>query len=189
MNELASREQLNAGLLRWALVLVPLVLLLGMASGALSGSGEQNGWYQQLQRPAIQPPGWAFGVVWPILYLLMGLAAAMVAAARGAAMRSTALGAFAVQLILNLGWSPLFFRAHQVTAAFWLILLILLASAVTCWLFFKVRPLAGWLLVPLLAWLSFASVLAWQTDQLNPDAETLGNRPAGGARIALPPAR
>ena len=184
MNEIASKGQLNAALGRWALAIIPVVLLLGLGSGLVAGSGEENRWYQMLQRPAIQPPGWAFGVVWPILYVLMGLAAAMVAAARGARWRGVALSAFAVQLALNLCWSPLFFGMHQVSAAFWLLLLILAAAGVTTWLFARVRVVAAWLLVPYLAWLCFASLLAFETDRLNPDGETI-QAPAGAQRIAI----
>ncbi len=186
MNEIASRSQLNASLLRWALVIIPVVMLLGSAAGLLVESGNENRWYQMLQQPAIQPPGWAFGVVWPILYFLMGLAAAMVAAARGAQWRGPALAAFAVQLALNLCWSPLFFGMHQVTAAFWLLLAILVAASVTAWLFSKVRVIAAWLLAPYLAWLTFASVLAFQTDRLNPDGEII-QAPVGAQRIEIGP--
>eukprot|EP01035_Chromulina_nebulosa_P037851 gene37851-51103_t len=65
-------------LLRWALFVIPLTMLLGFLSGTMSGSTADNAWYQTLIKPDIQPPGWVFGVVWPTLYLLMGLAFAMV---------------------------------------------------------------------------------------------------------------
>jgi tryptophan-rich sensory protein len=67
----------------------------------------------------------------------------------------------------------LFFGQHQVTAAFYLILAILAAALATTIVFGRIRPLAAWLLVPYLAWLSFAEILNYQFDQLNPDAERL----------------
>jgi len=96
-------------LLRWALFVVPTIMLLGFLSGTVSGSGEQNSWFAELVKPEAQPPGWAFGVVWPILYLLIGIAFSMILNARGARLRGIAIALFLVQLGLNLYWSPLFF--------------------------------------------------------------------------------
>ena len=80
---------------------------------------------------------------------------------------------FAAQLVLNLAWTPLFFAAHQVTLAFYLILLILGLTIATTFAFAPIRKAAAWLLVPYMVWLSFASILNYQIDVLNPDAETL----------------
>lgn len=173
MNQIASKAQLRMSLLRWALFIIPTVMLLGIMASIVAGSGEDNRWYAALAKPTFQPPGFLFGIVWPILYALMGMALALVLHARGAALRSAAAIAFAVQLFLNLCWSPLFFGMHQVSAAFWLLLLILAAAIVTTWLFAKVRYLAAWLLVPYLAWLCFAALLNFAIDRMNPDAETL----------------
>jgi translocator protein len=173
MSQLASPSQLRMSLLRWALFVVPTVMLLGFLASRVSGSGEDNAWYAELIKPEIQPPGWAFGVVWPILYFMTGLAFAMILNARGARLRGLAIGLFLLQLALNLFWSPLFFGQHQVTAAFYLILLIFAAAFATTLVFGRVRPLAAWLMVPYLAWLSFASLLNYQIDRLNPEAERL----------------
>ncbi len=173
MSELASRSQLRMSLLRWALLTIPLLMLLGLMSGLIAGSSDDNVWFAALQRPAAQPPGFVFGIVWPILYLMQGLALAMVLNARRAAMRWPAVGAFALQFAANLIWSPLFFGMHQVSTAFYWILLILALALATTFLFGRVRALAAWLLVPYLAWLCFAAILNFQIDRLNPDAETL----------------
>ncbi|WP_164117741.1 TspO/MBR family protein [Sphingorhabdus sp. Alg239-R122] len=173
MTELASRTQLRMTFLRWALFIIPLIMLLGFMSGQASGSGEENIWFQMLQKPEAQPPGWAFGVAWTILYFMMGLALTLVVCARGAAQRGLAVALFVVQLALNLAWSPLFFALHQVTYAFYLILLIFLLATATTIVFGRIRPLAAWLMVPYLAWLCFAAILNKQFDELNPDAETL----------------
>jgi tryptophan-rich sensory protein len=135
-----------------------------------------------LNRPDIVPPGWVFGAVWTTLYIMMGLSLAMIINARGAAGRGRALALFAAQLVLNLAWSPLFFGAHQVSLAFWLILAILGLTIATTFAFAPIRKAAAWLLVPYMVWLSFASILNYKIDALNPEAETLVP-PAASANI------
>ena len=173
MTELASPGQLRMSFVRWALVTVPLIVMIGSASGILSNSGYSNRWFNLLDLPAIMPPGWLFGVAWTILYILIGLAFAMVLNARGAQWRRAAITAFLVQLIANFAWTPVFFGMHQVSAALALIVAILVGAIITTVLFGRVRPLAAWLMLPYLIWLGFASVLNFSIDQANPDAETL----------------
>lgn len=159
--------------LRWAIVTVPLILLLGFASGRAVPSGSENSWYMALQKPELTPPGWVFPVAWTTLYVLMGLSVAMILHARGARGRGIALGVFAVQFALNLAWTPLFFGMHRVGAALGVIVAMLVLGIVAAVLFGRIRPLAAWLLVPYLVWISFAGVLTFRIGQLNPDAETL----------------
>jgi translocator protein len=173
MSQLASPGQLRMSLVRWALFVVPAVMLLGFLSGIVSGSGEENSWYQELVKPEAQPPGWLFPVAWTILYFMTGLAFAIVLNARSAPQRALGIGLFLLQFVLNLMWSPLFFGQHQVTSAFYLIVLMLVMAIATTFVFGKIRKSAAWLMVPYLAWLSFASILNYQIDQLNPDAERL----------------
>jgi translocator protein len=173
LGQIASKGQLRVSFLRWALVTVPAVVLLGFISGQMSNSGYENRWFAALSKPDIIPPGWVFGAVWSVLYILLGIALAMILFARGAKGRFVALALFFAQLGLNLLWSPLFFAAHQVSLAFWLILLILALSIATTVAFSPVRKAAAWLLVPYLVWLSFAAILNFKIDQMNPDAETL----------------
>ncbi len=169
---IATKGQLRMSFLRWALVLVPLIVLLGFASGMISGSGD-GAWYGALEKPSIQPPSWMFGVVWPILYTLMALALAMVINARGSRYRGLAIGLFVVQLVVNLLWSPLFFGMHEVTMAFWWIVLMIVLAIATTVIFGRIRPAAAWLMVPYLVWICFAAMLNYSIDSLNPDAETL----------------
>lgn len=175
MNEIASPGQLRMSLTRWAIVMIPLLMVLGSLSGLLSGSGADNGWYRALEKPSFNPPGWVFGVVWPILYACQGLALAMILDARGAVDRRKALGLFALQFALNLIWSPLFFARHEVSLAFWVILAMLIVAGVTTYYFGRIRRVAGLLMLPYLAWLCFAAFLNFTIDRLNPDAETLNN--------------
>jgi tryptophan-rich sensory protein len=159
--------------LRYALVTVPLVLLLGTISGRLANSGYGNPWFDAIEKPALMPPGWMFGAAWTILYILLGLALALILHAKGARGRGVALGFFAAQLALNYAWSPLFFGAHEVGAAFVLIIVIIALSAVAALLFARIRRPAGLLMLPYLAWLFFAAYLTWQVGALNPDASQL----------------
>lgn len=179
MTAIASKAQLRMSYLRWALVTVPAVLLLGTLSGRLAGSGYENPWFAMLAKPELMPPGWVFGVAWTLLYIALGLALAMVLHARGARRRGIAIGVFLAQLLLNYLWSPVFFAWHRVGAALALILVILTLAVAATFLFARIRKAAAWLMVPYLAWLCFAAGLNWQIIQLNPDAETLVPGEAG----------
>jgi translocator protein len=101
----------------------------------------------------------------------------MILNARGNRYRGYAVALFAVAFVLNLAWSPLFFAAHQVVAAFVLLLFMLIFAILTTIAFGQVRTAAAWLMVPYLMWLCFAGILNWQVHELNPDAERLA--PAG----------
>lgn len=184
MGEIASASQLRMSFLRWALVTVPLILLLGVASGQISGSGYGNPWFDALVKPAIMPPGWAFAVVWPILYVLMGLSLALILSARGARGRPLAIGLFVAQLVLNLAWSPLFFGWHLMGVALGVTVAMFVLTAITALLFYRIRPLAALLLAPYLGWLIFAATLNYQTLTLNPEADGLAPTP-GAAQIGL----
>ena len=170
MNRLASPGQLRASYIRWALFLVPLVLLLGFVSGRLGGDASDP-WFIALEKPDIFPPPVAFGIVWPVLYTLMGLAAAMVCAAWGSRYRLPAILAFVLQLAVNLAWSPVFFGEHEITLALYVIVVLDVALLITVVLFWKVRRAAALLLVPYLAWILFATLLNYEFLQLNPDAD------------------
>ncbi len=173
MMQIATPAQLRMSYLRWALVTVPAIVLIGSLMGLLSNSGYSNRWFAALDLPAITPPGWVFGAVWPILYICLGLSVAIVLHARGAKGRGFALLIFFIQLAANFAWSPLFFGQHQVTTALYLIIFILMMTIATAFAFAPIRKAAAWLLVPYMAWLSFAAILNFQIDQRNPDAETL----------------
>ena len=157
---------------RIALVTCPAIMLLGSGSGWLSNSGYGNAWFDALQKPGFMPPGWAFGVVWPILYLLMGIALAMVLAEPPSSRRRLALILFFAQLALNFAWSPLFFAAHDISLAKYVIFLMAVVAAAAAGQFLRLRRAAGLLLVPYLAWLIFAAALNSAIERLNPGAGT-----------------
>jgi benzodiazapine receptor len=173
MTALASRSQLRMGFVRWALVTVPAVLLLGILSGLAAGSGYGNSWFDALEKPGFMPPGWAFPVAWTLLYIALGLALALVLHARGATGRGLALGLFFLQLALNYSWSPVFFAMHKVGLALGIIVAMLVVAGAMAFLFYRIRKVAGLLLLPYLAWLCFAAALNFEIGRLNPGAETL----------------
>jgi len=155
---------------RWALFTVPLVMLLGFVSGRI-GSGAEDPWFLALRKPDIFPAPALFGIVWPILYTLMGLAMAMVCAAWGSRYRTPAILAFVLQLIVNLAWSPVFFAMHQITLGLCVIIALDVVVLLTIVLFWKTRRAAALLLVPYIAWIGFATVLNYEFMKLNPGAD------------------
>jgi translocator protein len=175
--QIASRRQLRMSFLRVALFTVPAVWLLGTLAGTLSNSGDENDWYRSLVLPSFQPPGWAFPVAWTFLYISLGLALAMLIHARGAPRRGPLIALFVVQLLVNYSWSPTFFGLHQVEIALGVIAAMILLTLVLIPSLWRVRPLAGALLVPYLAWLCFAAALNYRIMVDNPNASQLA--PAG----------
>jgi benzodiazapine receptor len=171
--ELATKGQLRWAFLRWAMVTVPLIILLGFVSSRLAPADDTNAWYRALAKPALNPPGWVFPIAWTTLYILIGLALAMILNARGSRYRGLAITLFAVQMLINMAWSPIFFGAHLVFAALLVIVAMFAVALVTTLVFGRVRSAAAWLMVPYLAWLCFAGALNWGILQVNPDAETL----------------
>lgn len=173
MGGIASKGQLRMSFLRWAVVTVPLILLLGFLSGRSVSVGNDSAWYMALTKPALNPPGWAFPVAWTTLYILIGLALAMILNARGARLRGLAVALFVGQFAFNLAWTPTFFGAHKIGLSVLVIAAMLVLSIAATFVFARIRPAAAWLMVPYLVWISFAGVLAFSIGRLNPDAETL----------------
>jgi tryptophan-rich sensory protein len=169
MTAIASRGQLRMSLLRYALLTVPAVLLLGTLSGVASNSGYSNGWFDSLAKPSFMPPAWAFPVAWTILYVCLGLALALILHARGARGRRVAIALFLAQLLLNYSWSPVFFGLHHIWPAFAIIVAMIVVSVAATLAFLRIRKAAALLMLPYLAWLCFAAALNWEIGRLNPD--------------------
>jgi len=165
----ASPAQQRASFWRWALVFVPLIVFLGLVSARLGNPN--SAWFRDLTKPALYPPPATFGIVWTLLYILMGLAVALITAPRKARGRSIALGAFVLQMALNLAWTLLFFGQHQITLALYLLFALDGAVLVTLVLFWRVRQKAGLLLLPYLLWVAFATLLNAQFLAANPHAD------------------
>lgn len=137
-------------------------------SGAVA-SLEAGAFYEQLVRPAWAPPQWLFGPVWSVLYVLMGIAAWLVWRAHGFKGARAALTLFIVQLAANALWSWLFFAWHQGALAFVEVALLWCLIVATTVAFRRLHTVAAALLLPYLAWVTFASALTFSIWRLNPD--------------------
>ncbi len=171
MAKVILRPAARGSMWRAGIVLVPLLLVLGGLSARLSGSTEDNGWFQTLVLPALQPPGAAFGIAWSILYSVLAVSAAIVWGHKAAPGRGLALGLFGLGIALNLTWSPAFFRLHLMLPALGIIAVMFGLAATTLWAFSRVSRVAAWLLVPYLGWLLFAAFLNYEIWRLNPAAD------------------
>jgi len=153
---------------RWIALLVFVVLSFAAGLiGQFAGGGSPGAWYRLLAKPSFTPPGWVFAPVWSLLYLMMGVAAWRVWLRRAEARTAWPLALFFVQLALNATWSVLFFGLHRIDWAFLDIVALWVAILATVVLFFRVRAAAGWLMIPYLAWVSFASLLNAELWRLN----------------------
>lgn len=144
-----------------------LAVTFAAAAVGAAASANAGTFYQQLVRPAWAPPGWVFGPVWTVLYVLMGVAAWIVWRPAGFRAAVVPLTLFLVQLAVNALWTWLFFIWKQGGWAFAEILVLwvlILATLVTFW---RARPVAGILLVPYLGWVTFAAVLNFVTWRMN----------------------
>lgn len=158
---LAKQKQI-VGLAGW---LVVSFVAAGIGGAASIQAGP---FYDELVRPYWAPPPSVFGPVWTVLYVLMGIAAWLVWRVGGFRAARSALTLFLVQLTLNSLWSWLFFGWHRGAWAFVDILLLWALIVATLIAFWRIRPLAGALLVPYLLWVTFASALNYAVWQLNP---------------------
>lgn len=157
-----TRVQQVVGLLGW------LVLCFATAAIGAVASVQAAAFYQQLAQPSWAPPSTVFGPVWSVLYALMGIAAWLVWREGGWRRQRKVLTLFLIQLAANALWSWLFFAWHRGALAFADIVLLWLLIVVTLIGFWRVRPLAGALMLPYLAWVSFASALNFAVWQMNP---------------------
>jgi benzodiazapine receptor len=149
----------SAVLLACSLALVAIVASVG----GIATAGSVGDWYEGLDRAPWNPPGWVFGPAWTVLYVLMAVAAWLVAreGLDDQAVR-TALLLYGAQLALNLGWSLVFFGLRRPGLALAVILALLVAIAATAVAFHGISSTAAWLLAPYLAWVAFAATLnAW----------------------------
>lgn len=148
-------------MMRSALVLVGFIAVCFAVAG-LGGwatASSVQSWYPTLRKPPFSPPDWVFGPVWTALYTMMAVAAFLVWRQAGFNAARLALGLFAVQLLLNLAWSPVFFGLRQILAGFIVIILLWLAIAATTIAFYRHSVAAVVLMIPYLLWVTFAAVL------------------------------
>ncbi len=154
----------------WLVLWMVLCFAVAGVSGGFTAR-EVRGWYRTLSRPSFAPPNWVFGPVWTLLYLMMAVAAWLIwmspAAVSGAG-KSLAITLFLVQLALNFAWSWLFFARHRIGWALIEIVVLWVAILATVLAFRGISPLAAGLLLPYLAWVTFATALNagyWQSNR------------------------
>lgn len=149
-----------------------------------------GGWYAGLIKPAWNPPAWLFGPAWTVLYVAMAAAAWLVWRQGGWRSHRVALALFALQLLFNLVWSPLFFRMHRPGWALLDCALLAVSLAATLAAFWRIDRRAGALLVPYLAWVCFATFLNFTIWRLNRDAVSPPSPPGPAAHglVAQEPA-
>lgn len=127
-----------------------------------------NIWYPHIQKPSFNPPNWLFGPVWSILFLLIGISAYLIWTKREKIThfpRTVAI--YFIQLILNLGWSFLFFYSHLIGAALIEILVLLVSIVINGIVFYKIDKTAGVFFIPYFLWVSFAAFLTYSIFMLN----------------------
>ena len=140
---------------------------LAALTGALFRPGA---WYERLKKPSWRPPNWLFAPAWTVLYLMIAVAGWLVWRQAGLAGAGLALAVYAVQLTLNAAWSPLFFGLHRPDLGFVDIILLWMSILTTIVLFGPIHSVAALLLVPYLAWVTFAGALNFAVWHLNSEA-------------------
>jgi translocator protein len=144
-------------------------LVATLAVGFLAGqvtTPNIPSWYNHLDKPSFNPPNWIFAPVWTLLYVMMAVAAWRVWRVKG--IRSPALGLWVLQLGLNFAWSFIFFGAHAPGLALAELVILWVTLFATLISFGRIEKPAGWILIPYLAWVTFAGVLNFWVWQLNP---------------------
>lgn len=157
------------------MICLSLCLMTGFLGSFLTMDSVKT-WYAELSKPSFNPPDWAFGVVWPILYVMMGISAFLIWN-KGLNNKQVkkALGIFLLQLVLNGIWTPIFFGLHMMGFALVEIILLWLAIMATIISFRKISKPAAYLLIPYILWVSFAVILNAALWQLNwRDADVMG---------------
>ena len=124
-------------------------------------------WYNTLIKPKFQPPAWVFAPAWTLLYILMLVSFGLILTAQFRLINILAYLLFIAQLVINLSWSPIFFKEHNLRKAFLCSILLTLLVFVTMLIFFYISKLAGILFLPYLFWCIFASILSFEILELN----------------------
>lgn len=137
-------------------IIVPLGL--GSIAGIFTAQSVPE-WYATLNRPSFNPPNWIFGPVWTMLYILMGISLFMIWKQDMSKERNLAILVFMLQLLLNFGWSFIFFYFNMIGFALIEIILLWISILFMLLLFYKIKPIAAYINIPYLLWVTFATVL------------------------------
>lgn len=153
---------------KWFGLLVFVAVCLAAAGlGAVVTTPEIEGWYRAIDKPSWNPASYVFGPVWTTLYVMMAVAAWLVWKRDGWKPAQGPLWLFVGQLVVNVSWSWVFFRYHQIGLALADLVVLWVLIAATMIGFFRRSRAAGWLLMPYLAWVTFAGALNFAIWRLN----------------------
>jgi translocator protein len=135
--------------------------------GSIFTTPEIGGWYAKLVKPSFAPPNWLFAPVWTLLFTMMAVALYIIWSSRSDNGKRAALATFAAQLLLNVAWSAVFFGGHMMLGGFFVVIALWIMITLSIYRFKIVSPLAAWLMVPYLCWVTFAGVLNFYYWWLN----------------------
>lgn len=135
-------------------------ILLALTVGGLSALATANNMniYDKINPPPLSPPGWLFPVVWSILYVLMGVSAAIIFTS-DSTQKDDALFFYAISLVLNFSWSIFFFNMQSFIISFIILVALWLSILITIIKYYKINKPAAWLQLPYLLWVTFAGYL------------------------------
>lgn len=140
------------------LVSIILPLSLGAIAGMFSSQSVPE-WFATLNRPSFNPPSWIFGPVWTTLYILMGISLFLIWKQDVSKERNQAIMVFLFQLLLNFGWSFIFFYFNMIGFALVEIILLWINIVIMLVLFYRIKPMAAYINIPYLLWVTFATIL------------------------------
>ncbi len=147
--------------------IISAAISLGVGGISAFLSKDNMSIYSAVNRPALSPPSWLFPIVWTVLFVLMGIAAAIIWRSNGKELDS-ALIFYGFQLVFNFCWPLIFFNFRAFGIAFFWLLVLLVLIGITAIKFYKINKTAGWMMLPYFAWVSFAGYLNYMIWQLNP---------------------
>ena len=152
----------------WAIAIIMTILpSIGGFAGSLITIPNIKSWYELIKKPEWRPPNGAFGPVWSVLYILMGVASFLVWKDADGVTRRNALIVYFTNLFLNWIWTPIFFGLHQVRASFFVIVVLDVVVVIMAVLFFKINKVAGAMIFPYILWLCIATALNASIWRLN----------------------
>ncbi len=148
-------KKIHIGIL---IITIVVPVAVGMISAFLSYKGMAI--YATMSKPPLSPPAWVFSVAWTVLYIVMGVASYFVVVSDADSMlKVTAMLLYGVQLVMNFFWSLIFFNWNNYILAFVWLMFMWCLVIVCAWRFYAVKPIAGYLMIPYILWLTFAAYL------------------------------
>lgn len=148
-------------------IIAMLVTFAAGGIGSLATYSNIPTWYAELIKPTFNPPNWIFGPVWTILYILIGISLYLIWTTKTKRNKQNAYIVFGAQLVLNALWSIVFFGMHSLIGGSVVVILLWASIIANIKLFWPISKPAAWMLVPYLAWVSFASILTFSVASLN----------------------